>query len=294
MAPPSPRRPGFSRRAQYGLFAGYVVAVAGALLGFLLLVTARLDPAGHSAIQSFLADLFSPVSSGSRAVVRSAKSLLEDTDAYFDAASKNKAMAIELRSARLKLIQAQANALENARLKSLLGIASVERVSAVAAPLISSIGASSRRFATLAAGAGSGVRAGQPVRGPDGLVGQVVQTGRLVSRILLITDTSSVVPVKRVRDGMPALAVGTGNGGLEIRPISNGGTGFGKGDTFVTSGTGGVYRPNIPVAIAVRDGHDLVLARPLADPAALDFALVEPVFAPEPLPAPIDAAVRKK
>jgi hypothetical protein len=40
MAPPSPRRPGFSRRAQYGLFAGYVVAVIGALVA-LLLIAAR-------------------------------------------------------------------------------------------------------------------------------------------------------------------------------------------------------------------------------------------------------------
>ena len=31
MAPQATRRPGFSRRAQYGLFLGYVVAVAGVL-----------------------------------------------------------------------------------------------------------------------------------------------------------------------------------------------------------------------------------------------------------------------
>src|SRR3546814_16029452 len=36
MAPPPSRRHGYNRKAQYGLFASYVIAVAGALLGLLL------------------------------------------------------------------------------------------------------------------------------------------------------------------------------------------------------------------------------------------------------------------
>src|SRR3546814_5767463 len=38
MAPPPSRRPGYNRKAQYGLFASYVIAVAGALLGLLLAI----------------------------------------------------------------------------------------------------------------------------------------------------------------------------------------------------------------------------------------------------------------
>jgi rod shape-determining protein MreC len=69
MAPPSPRRPGFSKRAQLGLFAGYVVAVTGGLLGLLLVVTAQVDPAGNAGIQTVLSDIFSPISRTGRAVV---------------------------------------------------------------------------------------------------------------------------------------------------------------------------------------------------------------------------------
>src|SRR3546814_12843622 len=46
MAPPKNRRPGFSRRAQYGLFLGCVIAVAGALVGAILLVVSAIDPTG--------------------------------------------------------------------------------------------------------------------------------------------------------------------------------------------------------------------------------------------------------
>ena len=36
MAPPSTRRPGFSRRAQFGLFIGYVIAVGGILFALIV------------------------------------------------------------------------------------------------------------------------------------------------------------------------------------------------------------------------------------------------------------------
>jgi rod shape-determining protein MreC len=64
MAPPSARRPGFSRRAQYGLFLGYVIAVAGVLFAVLLLIVAAIDPRGFSALKGAALDATSPVSRG--------------------------------------------------------------------------------------------------------------------------------------------------------------------------------------------------------------------------------------
>ena len=44
MPPQNKRRPGFSRKAQYGLFAAFVITVTGALVGLLMVITARIDP----------------------------------------------------------------------------------------------------------------------------------------------------------------------------------------------------------------------------------------------------------
>ena len=44
MAPPSNRRPGYSRKAQYGLFLGFLVAIAGIAVGLLLLVASIVQP----------------------------------------------------------------------------------------------------------------------------------------------------------------------------------------------------------------------------------------------------------
>ncbi len=282
MAPPSPRRPGFSRRAQYSLFAGYVVAVLGAAVGLLFVITARFDPAGHQVIQQLASDIFSPISRAGSAVVRTVSDAGEDVAAYFDAASKNRAMSAELKTARHKLIQGQVDALENKRLKALLGIVQTAPKPVTTAQLIGSTGESSRRYATLDAGAGGGVAVGQPVRSSDGLVGRILTTGRTTSRVLLIVDGGNIVPVKRVSDGIAALAIGIGDGRLEIRPLAAGSNPFNVGDIFVTSGTGGIYPPGIPVAIGVRRSRDVTTARPLASPSQLDFAIVEPVFVTPP------------
>ncbi len=283
MAPPSPRRPGFSRRVQFSLFAGYLFAILGGLFAMLLIITARVDPTGHAALQSLASDITSPISSTLRAGVITVKDLGSSTTAYFDAASKNRAMSKELALARRKLIESETNALENRRLKQLLAIVEQQKPRPVTARIVSSSSTSSKRYATLAAGAVHGVEVGQPVRAADGLVGRVVQRGQLSARVLLIIDSATIIPVKRVSDGAPAIAVGLGDGRLELRTLAAGTNPFKVGDIFVTSGTGGIYAPGIPVAIGVERTRDSIFGRPLASPASLDFATVEPVYI-TPLP----------
>jgi rod shape-determining protein MreC len=291
VVPPSPRRPGFSRRAQYSLFAGYVAAIMGALAGLLLILTARFDPAGHAVLQGFFSDIFSPVSSAARSVGAAISNAGEGIGAYFNAASKNRDMKRELEAARRDLIKGKTNALENRRLKRLAGL--VERLpeGRITARLVSSTGTSSRRYAILAAGSRDGVLNGQPVRTSEGLVGRVVQVGERSARILLIIDGGNIVPVRRVPDGAPAMAYGLGDGRIDLRALAAGTNPFKVGDIFVTSGTGGIYQPGIPVAIGIKHNREGTIARPLADPSRFDFAIVEPEFVSPP-PGDVEAKGR--
>ena len=187
--------------------------------------------------------------------------------------------------------EAKAMARENYRLKRLTKLIDSTPNAITSARLIASTGASSRRYAILSAGALQGVTSGQPVRTSEGLVGRVVAAGRVSARVLLITDGGAVVPVRRLSDGYPALATGRGDGGLDIRALQASGNPFKAGDVFVTSGAGGIYPPDVPVALAKIERRDVTIARPLADPARLDFAIVLPPYvAPDPsLPAEPEA-----
>lgn len=285
MAPPQNRRSGFSRRAQYGLFASYVIAIAGMLIGLLLAITARFDPQGHAAIQGIFTDLTAPISGASRSASGAVSSGFDGISAYIEAGSKNRAMEAELRAARTKLIEAQAMARENARLQKLAKLVENRPDTIVSTRLVASTGTSTRRYATLAAGSLQGVASGQPVRSADGLVGRVVATARITARVVLITDGGNVVPVRRISDGMPALATGRGDGMLDIRALEAGQNPFKVGDLFVTSGAGGVYPPDVPVAVVRQSNREAGVARPFADPNRLDFAIVLPPYVAPALPA---------
>jgi rod shape-determining protein MreC len=68
---------------------------------------------------------------------------------------------------------------------------------------------------------------------------------------------------------------------------------FKPGDIIITSGTGGLYPPLVPIARVVKLLDDGAIALPMADPASISFAIVEPPFEPTAVAAenqPVAAA----
>jgi len=309
MAPPNTRRTGFSKRAQYGTFFGYIAAVAGAIVGAIVLVVSLLNPGMFAGPRSVAADVAAPagraVSAGRSGVQDMGSVLL----GYLTWGSTNARMERELAVARIRLAEARAVSEENARLKALLGLreaGAADPARPVAmARMINSTASSLRRFATISAGREEGVTVGMPVRSPRGLVGRVLEAGNHTARVLLITDPESMVPVRRARDGLAAFAQGHGDGTLQLRLIMLGINPLKVGDVFVTSGSGGLYRPDTAVAVVSQLTRDGAIARVLSDPSASEFVAVEPVFAeavrmgeallpPPPPPAPAKPAKKPK
>ena len=69
MASVKDRRTGFSRRRQYGLFFGQVLAVVGAVVGVALLALSRFDPPAFAALRMAAQTPVAPVSSALNAMV---------------------------------------------------------------------------------------------------------------------------------------------------------------------------------------------------------------------------------
>ncbi len=287
MAPARDRRTGFSRRRQYSVFLGYVLAVAGAVVGAVLLVVSTFDPSPFAALRMTMASVTSPVSGLLDGAVRGIAAVPETIGTYFRVHDENARLRADAKRAAALVTRARIVAYDNRRLRRLLALRDREPEAIVAARLVSSTASSGRRFALLDAGRLQGVGSGMAVRGPDGLIGRIVETGPLAARVLLVTDPESLVPVRRVRDGVPAIAAGRGDGTVDIRSVNTTNVRFAAGDTFVTSGTGGLYAPGVPVAKVSVRGMDTVRAIPFAAPDALDFALVVRPFMPIPAaPAP--------
>jgi rod shape-determining protein MreC len=289
MAPPAHRRSTTNKRAQLGVFTGYVVAGLGALFGGALLIISFLRPETFDGLRTMAADAASPVGEAGATGRTGSQGFLEAIAGYYRAGSRNAELEREMEIARVRLAEAEALRQENARLKAVLGLTEGTIRPVAVARLIGSTSSSVRRIGYVSAGRNDGVRPGMPVTSPTGLVGRVLETGARSSRILLLTDSESMVPVRRATDNIVAFAEGRSDGSLRLRLVTLGVNPIKPGDVFVTSGAGGLFRPNVAVAVARQITRDGAIAQLLSNPAATDYVTVEPIWqrpAVEALAAP--------
>lgn len=101
-----------------------------------------------------------------------------------------------------------------------------------------------------------GVYLGQPVLDALGLMGQVVEVMPYSARVLLLTDTTHSIPVQVNRNGLRAIAIGTGNPErLELRHVADTAD-IKEGDLLVSSGLGQRFPAGYPVATVKEVIHD--------------------------------------
>jgi rod shape-determining protein MreC len=115
-----------------------------------------------------------------------------------------------------------------------------------------------------------GLRAGQPVIDGAGVVGQVTNVGAFTSEVTLVTEKDQSVPVMLERNGLRAIAVGSGKDGSIDVPFMPVSADIQNGDTFVTSGIDATYPPGLVVATVaqVDKSSAAVFAKIVARPAA--------------------------
>jgi rod shape-determining protein MreC len=132
----------------------------------------------------------------------------------------------------------------------------------------------------------SSIMAGMPVIDGTGVVGQVTSVGTFSSEVTLVTEKDQSVPVMVVRNGLRAVAVGSGKEGsidIPFMPVS---ADVQNGDLFVTSGIDGTYPPGLVVAevTSVQKNAAYVFAkisaRPMAGVDNFRYVMVLPLPAP--------------
>ena len=280
MAPPSSRRSGFSKKQQYSVFTGYLLATLGALVGLGLLALSLWQPSALQPLRGAASDATAPVGEVTATVRAGGNNTWDSITGFWNAGSQNAELRRELEIARIRIAEAEAVETENRRLKALLSLSENEVEPIVTTRLVGSSASSVRRFAYLGVGTSDGVEVGMPVHSERGVIGRVLETSVFSARILLLTDSESVLPVRRTSDQTVAFAEGRGDGLLRIRLINLGLNPLEVGDVFVTSGAGGYYRPGVAVAVVNEITADGGIAQLIAEPAATNYVSVEPIFEP--------------
>lgn len=119
-------------------------------------------------------------------------------------------------------------------------------------------------------GTADGVYVGQPVLGPNGVIGQIIRAGLFRSTVMLITDPSQGIPVQLLRNGLRTIVYGSGQGDLLRAPYLGRTADVRKDDIFITSGLAGRFPAGYPVGRVIKIQRDPnapfldVLAQPSA------------------------------
>ena len=119
-------------------------------------------------------------------------------------------------------------------------------------------------------GTNDNVYLGQPVLDAEGIMGQVVHAGPFASTVMLITDPNHAIPVHVNRNGLRAIAVGTGAPDVLEIPYLPNSADIVVGDLLTSSGLGGRFPRDYPVAritqvtINPTQSYATVTAEPIA------------------------------
>ncbi len=209
----------------------------------------------------FLAEIPYALSSGATESLASRESLMEEN------------RSLTRRILELSQVSQQFISLreENVRLRDLLGSRNRLDTEVLIAELVGIVPGSDTQQVLIDKGNQAGVYVGQAVIDAKGLFGQVVESADYSARVLLITDASHAVPVEVSRNGVRAVAAGTGRlDELEVEhvPIT---ADIREGDLLVSSGLGGRFPRGYPVGEVTSHTLDpteafaRVLAKPLAE-----------------------------
>jgi len=253
------------------------VAVVIALIASVLMILAdrRNDGGAHGygPVRAGFDAVLAPVNGVLAAPVRWVGGASDYVGSYFNAVDENRRLRRQV--AELQPWRDQAIALKNvnARYEAMLGLRTEPPVAMATARSVSESRGPFAHARLLDTGAGQGVRIGNPVINEHGLVGRVVGTTDGVSRMLLVTDVASRVPVLIDRTDARAILTGDGSGNPRLEFVRGVGS-IQAGDRVLTSGDGGGVPRGVPIGVAARGIDGSWRVKLFSDRGAIDYVRV--------------------
>jgi len=188
---------------------------------------------------------------------------LKDTHVFMNLKEKYESLKEENEALKWRLQTLEPLQHENMILRKSLKIPIVETYGHLTARVFSSPYDGLHHFFLIAAGEKGGLKKNQVVVSPEGVVGRLEKVGKYVSRVLLLNDVNSRIPVMLSLSKQKAILAGEGRffptlvfvG--DVRKIQ-------QGEKVVTLGLGGIFPAGLPVGIVDEITNSKVKVRPYA------------------------------
>ncbi len=266
---------------RFGLFLLLLSAMA-------LMIVSRVDPDTAVDLRNGVVDTTEPILDALSRPVESSNRIVAEIDSMLTLREENAELRLAIdRLKRWELVARRMEA-ENAALRGLLNLRIESKPSFVTARVIGDSGSAYVRTLLANVGAVDGIVQGQAAITGEGMAGRVVEVGRRASRVLLVTDLNSRIPVVIESTRQRAVLTGdnTDTARLAFLPRDAQVT---VGARVITSGHGGVLMPGLPVGVVSSITDGVVRVQPLANLGRIEYvrlvAWEDPRFEVLPEPA---------
>ncbi|GAB5467114.1 MAG: rod shape-determining protein MreC [Rhodospirillales bacterium] len=240
---------------------GFAFLVASA---FSLMLLSKADVAVIDRARSAVDDAVAPLLEALSRPVTTVNGIIDYAEEMAALRTQNSRLRAE--NERLLAWQAQARELqaENQRLAALLNFIPDPLARSVTARVIGDQGGAFARSLLMAAGSDEGVDRGQAAMTGQGLAGRVVGTGERSSRVLLLTDINSRIPVLVGEQRHRAVLAGNNSPDPALLYVDPD-VALTPGDYVVTSGDGGIFPNGLPIGRVTEIGETRSAVRPFID-----------------------------
>ena len=241
--------------------------------GFMLILVGKADVTAVRFFQGSILEVVAPFYKMVTVPVDSMENLFEGVNSVASLRTEAKRLAIE--NERLRQWQQIAETLkvENSQLRTVLGAVVPPEWNAVTARVIVVPGGNFIHSMILEHGPSYNIPRGSAVVTAEGLVGYIISSGKYFSRVLLISDVNSRIPVILSESSWPGLAVGK-NGltmALDFLPAQSQPS---ENESVVTSGHGGLLPAGILVGTISAITKENVFVTPSVELRKLSFVTI--------------------
>jgi rod shape-determining protein MreC len=241
------------------------------LIGIFLLW--RIDSPRVERFRAQVVDRVVPSFDWAMAPVTGAVNILRDFQSYQRLYEQNQELRRELKKMKAWKEAAVQLRDENARLLDLNNVRVDPRLTFVTGVVMADSGSPFRQSALINVGARDGIVDGWAAMDGLGLVGRISGVGRNTARVVLLTDTSSRIPVTIQPSGQRGLMIGDNTLAPPISFIENPDQAR-PGDRVLTSGDGGIFPAGLVVGRLAEDPGGRMRVRLAADYERLEFLRV--------------------
>ncbi|MEL6689183.1 MAG: rod shape-determining protein MreC [Pseudomonadota bacterium] len=257
-------------------YTGPVRRLLVAVLALFLIavfITWRIDSPRVERFRTEITDRLVPNMDWAMAPITGLADLASDFRSYQRIYEQNQELKRELqqmsawKEAALQLEQ------ENARLLDLNRVRLDPKFTHVTGVVLADSGSPFRQSVLINVGERDGIRDGWATMDGLGLVGRISGVGQTTSRVILLTDASSRVPVTIQPAGVRAILAGDNSARPQLDLVENL-EALRPGDRVFSSGDGRVFPAGVLVGEVVQDADRRLRVRPVADYERLEFLRV--------------------